>query len=449
MSARQHSEATSARQDQAARAASAAAGLTPDGFQATRRLQERFADALMPNYGMPPVALTSGRGCRVWDVDGREYLDLIAGIAVSSLGHAHPAIIEAVSRQVASIAHTSNLFLHEREVELAERLLGLLGAEGRVFFTNSGTEANEAAIKLTRRFHGAGTGTGNRRARTYVVAAEGGFHGRTMGALAVTGKAQIREPFGPFGVHVTFVPYGDAAALRAAVTGECAAVFLEPALGEGGVVPPPAGYLRAAREACDATGAVLVLDEIQSGIGRTGTWFAHQREGIKPDVITLAKGLGGGLPIGACIGLGRFGAVLGKGDHGSTFGGNPVACAAALAVLDVIERDGLLARATETGNLLRSGIAAMAHPLLSGVRGSGLWLAAVLTRPAAAEVERASRDAGFLVNAVQPDALRLAPPLVFSAEEARSFLAAFPAILGAVQAARDVGTEAGVAGPRS
>jgi acetylornithine aminotransferase len=432
MSASQHSEAMSA------------AGLPESSFPATRKLQERFAGALMPNYGVPPVALARGQGCRVWDVDGREYLDLIAGIAVSSLGHAHPAIVEAVSRQVASIAHTSNLFLHEREVELAERLLGLLGAEGRVFFTNSGTEANEAAIKLTRRFHGTGA-TGNRRARTYVVAAEGGFHGRTMGALAVTGKAQIREPFGPFGVAVTFVPYGDAAALRAAVTGACAAVFLEPALGEGGVVPSPDGYLRAAREACDATGAVLVLDEIQSGIGRTGTWFAHQREGIKPDVITLAKGLGGGLPIGACIGLGRFGAALGKGDHGSTFGGNPVACAAALAVLDTIERDGLLARAGETGEVLRSGIAAISHPLLAGVRGRGLWLAGVLTRPAAAEVERACRNAGFLVNAVQPDAVRLAPPLVLSAAEARSFLAAFPAILAAAEAAGKASVAAGQA----
>ncbi len=434
----QHSQATSA---------TAAAGLTADGGgQATQRLQERFAAALMPNYGIPPLALARGEGCRVWDADGREYLDLIGGIAVSSLGHAHPAIVEAVGRQVASIAHTSNLFLHEREVELAERLLGLIGAEGtaggRVFFANSGTEANEAALKLTRRFH---TAAGNGRARTYVVAAEGGFHGRTMGSLAVTGKAQIREPFGPFGVAVRFVPYGDTEALRAAVTAECAAVFLEPALGEGGVVPAPGGYLRAAREACDATGAVLVLDEIQSGIGRTGAWFAHQREGIKPDVITLAKGLGGGLPIGACIGLGRFGAVLGKGDHGSTFGGNPVACAAALAVLDVIERDGLLARASQTGEVLRSGIGAITHPLLAGVRGSGLWLAAVLTRPVAAEVERACRNAGFLANAVQPDALRLAPPLILTAAQARSFVAAFPAILRAAEAA--VG--AGAAGAQS
>ncbi len=409
--------------------------------QATRRLQQRFAAALMPNYGLPPLALATGRGCRVWDADGREYLDLIAGIAVSSLGHAHPAVVEAVHRQVATIAHTSNLFMHEREIELAERLLGLLGSPGKVFFSNSGAEANEAAFKLTRRLRGA-SGAGGDAGSHYVVAAEGGFHGRTMGALALTGKAQIREPFGPFGVDVRFVPYGDPAALRAAVTSGCTAVFLEPALGESGVVPAPDGYLRTAREACDATGAVLVLDEIQSGIGRTGAWFAHQREGIRPDVVTLAKGLGGGLPIGACIGLGEFGDVLGKGDHGSTFGGNPVACAAALAVLDVIERDGLLARVSQTGELLRSGIAATAHPLLAGVRGRGLWLAAVLTQPAAADVERACRAAGFLVNAVQPDAVRLAPPLVLSAAQAGSFLAALPAALDAAHhAAHDTAAQ--------
>jgi acetylornithine aminotransferase len=421
-------------------------GLPAQDFQATQRLQQRFAAALMPNYGVPPVALTKGKGCRVWDADGREYLDLIAGIAVSSLGHAHPAVVEAVSRQVASIAHTSNLFLHEREVELAERLLGLISADGtadgRVFFTNSGTEANEAAVKLTRRFWRAG----HDAARGYVVAAEGGFHGRTMGALALTGKAQIREPFGPYGVDVRFVPYGDPAALRAAVTSECAAVFLEPALGEGGVVPAPDGYLRAAREICDATGAVFVLDEIQSGIGRTGTWFAHQRDGVRPDVLTLAKGLGGGLPIGACIGFGSFGSVLGKGDHGSTFGGNPVACAAALAVLDVIERDGLLSHAAEIGDMLRSGIAATSQPLLAGVRGRGLWLAAVLSLPAAADVERACRQAGFLVNAVQPDTVRLAPPLILDAAQAQSFLAAFPAILAAAEAATTAAAASTAAG---
>ena len=390
-------------------------------MSATEDLQRRHAAALMPNYGVPPVALARGEGCRVWDADGREYLDLIAGIAVSALGHAHPALTEAVSRQVRALAHISNLFLHQPQVELAERLLRLAGGDGRVFFANSGSEANEAALKLVRRYHGG--------SRPVIVAAENGFHGRTMGSLALTGKAKMREPFGPFGVQVRFVPFGDAEALSAAVTGDCGAVFLEPALGEGGVVPPPEGYLRAVRAACDASGAVLVLDEIQSGIGRTGTWFAHQREGVRPDVLTLAKGLGGGLPIGACIGFGELGGAFSKGDHGSTFGGNPVACAAALAVLGVIERDGLLDRATAVGEQLRSGIAAVRHPLLRGPRGRGLWLAAVLTEPAAGDVEAACRESGFLVNAVQPDAIRLAPPLIVSDAEAKSFTEALPSIL--------------------
>ncbi len=391
----------------------------------TEALQKRFAAAIMPNYGLPPVAISRGTGCLVWDPDGREYLDLIAGIAVSSLGHAHPAIIEAVSRQVAEVAHTSNLFLHEREIDLAERLLALLHADGRVFFANSGTEANEAAIKLVRRCQGPG--------RPVFVAAEGGFHGRTMGALALTGKASIREPFGPFGLTVRFVPFGDAGALAAAVDADVAGVFLEPALGESGVVPAPAGYLRAARAACDQAGALLVLDEIQSAIGRTGAWFAHQSEGIRPDVLTLAKGLGGGLPIGACIGLGASGTGFAKGDHGSTFGGNPVACAAALAVLEVIERDGLLAHVTQVGEQLVASVEAVGHPLVAGVRGRGLWLAIVLTAEVAAKVEEAARQAGFLVNAVQPDAIRLAPPLILSAGQARQFADALPAILDAAQ----------------
>jgi len=410
---------------------------------ATERLQARFEAALMPNYGTPPVALVRGEGCRVWDADGREYTDLIAGIAVSSLGHAHPAIVEAVTRQVRTIAHTSNLFLHEPEVALAERLLTLLApgrqaglADGRVFFTNSGTEANEAAIKLVRRQQGAG--------RPVIVAAEDGFHGRTMGALALTGKSSIREPFGPFGIDVRFVPYGNAAALRSATGPDCAAVFLEPCQGEAGVVPPPAGYLRAARDACDAAGALLVIDEIQSGIGRAGTWFEHQAEGVLPDVLTLAKGLGGGLPIGACIGLGGAATAFRKGDHGSTFGGNPVACAAALAVLGTIAADGLLASSAAVGERLAGGIAGLSHPLLSGVRGRGLWLAAILTEPAAAQVEAACRRAGYLVNAVQPDAIRLAPPLVLQATEADAFLAALPAILD--DAAADVALAGAPAG---
>jgi acetylornithine aminotransferase len=390
----------------------------------TETLQKRFAAAFMPNYGVPPVAIVRGQGSRVTDADGREYLDLIAGIAVSSLGHAHPALVEAVSRQVAAVAHTSNLFLHEREVELAERLLSLLGTDGRVFLANSGTEANEAAVKLVRRIQGPG--------RPVLVAAERSFHGRTLGSLALTGKDSIRTPFGPYGFEVRFVPYGDVGALRAAAGSDVAAVFLEPGLGESGVIPAPAGYLAAAREACDQAGALLVLDEIQSGIGRTGAWFAHQTAGVRPDVLTLAKGLGGGLPIGACIGLGPAGSGFSQGDHGSTFGGNPVACAAALAVLDVIERDGLLAHVTEVGQHLATGLGQVSHPLVAGVRGAGLWRAIVLTAPLAPGLEAAARRAGFLVNAVQPDAVRLAPPLILTAAEADEFTAALPAILNEV-----------------
>ncbi len=394
----------------------------------TEQLQKRYAAALMPNYGMPPAALVRGQGCLVWDADGAQYLDLIAGIAVSALGHAHPALSAAVQRQVGTLAHTSNLFLHEGQVALAERILALLGTDGRVFFANSGAEANEAALKLVRRRQGDG--------RRVIVAAEGSFHGRTLGALGVTGKSSIRRPFGPYGVDVRFVPFGDAAALAAAAGPDCAAVFLEPCLGEGGVVPAPDGYLRAARAACDAAGALLVLDEIQSGIGRTGAWFAHQREGIVPDVVTLAKGLGGGLPIGACIGIGECGSALRKGDHGSTFGGSPVACAAALAVLDTIEADGLLDQVTQVGGQLAEDLRTVGRPLVTGVRGRGLWLGLTLAEPAAPAVEAAARSAGFLVNAVQPDVIRLAPPLILTAAQAGSFAAALPGILDAASAAQ-------------
>jgi acetylornithine aminotransferase len=398
-------------------------------MSATDILQKRFEAALMPNYGLPQVALVRGEGCRVWDADSREYLDLFAGIAVNALGHAHPALTSAVNQQVAKLAHTSNLFLHEPGIDLAERLLTLLGsaagpADARIFFANSGAEANEAAIKLVRRHW-----EKQKKSRPVFVASENGFHGRTMGALALTGKASIREPFAPFGIEVRFVPFGDADALRAAAGPDCAAVFVEPCQGEAGVIPPPPGYLRAAREACDAAGALLVVDEIQSGIGRTGHWFAHQAEGVTPDVLTLAKGLGGGLPIGACIGFGPYGTVLGRGDHGSTFGANPVACAAALAVLTTIESGGLLANASAAGKQLADGISAISHPLLAGVRGQGLWLAAMLTSDAAPAVEAAARQAGFLVNAVQPDAIRLAPPLIISPAEVTLFTEALPAIL--------------------
>ncbi|MCW2880492.1 MAG: acetylornithine and succinylornithine aminotransferase [Sphaerisporangium sp.] len=385
-------------------------------------LRERFEAAFMPNYGVPPVVPVRGEGSYVWDADGTRYLDLIAGIAVSSLGHAHPALVEAVTRQVSTLAHSSNLFVNEPEVLLAERLLGLLKVPARVFLANSGTEANECALKLAIKY-------GRTTGRKYFVAAENGFHGRTLGALALTGKASIRDQFGPFPIDVRFVPYGDADALKQAVTQDCAAVFLEPTQGEAGVVPPPGGYFSDAREICDATGALLVLDEIQSAIGRTGHWFAHQHDGIVPDVLTLAKGLGGGLPIGACVGFGDAGTIFAKGDHGSTFGGNPVSSAAALAVLDTIERDDLLDHVRTAGARLCDGIASIEHPLLSRVRGRGLWLGAVLTSDRAADVQAAAQRAGFLVNAVQPDAVRIAPPLVITFEQIGSFLEAFPAIL--------------------
>ena len=390
-------------------------------------LRERFAASLMPTYGVPPVALTLGRGCEVYDADGRQYLDLIAGIAVSSLGHGHPALVEAVARQTATLAHTSNLFVHEREVELAERLIGLLGGDAKIFFANSGTEANEAALKLVKRAAGQG--------RHYFVAADKGFHGRSSGALALTGKDSIREPFGPFGMDVRFVPHGDLDALAEAVDEHCVAVFAEPTQGEAGVVPAPEGYLPGVRRICDDTGAAFVLDEIQSGIGRTGRWFAHQAEEVRPDVLTLAKGLGGGLPIGACVGFGRFADAFHKGDHGSTFGGNPVACAAALAVIDTIESEDLLAHTTVTGSLLAEQLDAVDHPLLAGQRGSGLWRALELTAPHSAHVQEQAAVRGFLVNAVAPDAIRLAPPLVITPEQIGVFIEALPTILDAADAA--------------
>jgi acetylornithine aminotransferase len=389
------------------------------------QLRQRFADAMMGNYGTPPLALARGNGSYAWDADGNRYLDLIAGIAVSALGHAHPAIISAVTDQVGKIAHTSNLFVHEPGVLLAEKLQSLLHQDARVFFCNSGTEANEAALKIVRRRQGS--------QRRVIVAAGHGFHGRSMGALAITGKDSIREPFGPFGFDVRWVEYGSTDDLRDKVDDQVAAVFLEPAQGEGGVIPAPPGYLAAARQVCDTEGALLVLDEIQSGIGRTGAWFAHQSEGVLPDVMTLAKGLGGGLPIGATVGFGAAGSALRPGDHGSTFGGNPVACAAALAVIETIENDNLLANVKTVGETLASGIANIQHPLLSGVRGTGLWLAAVLTEPKAAAVNDAARAAGFLVNAVQPDAVRLAPPLILTQAEAAGFVTRLPAILDAAQ----------------
>ena len=383
----------------------------------------RWSESILPTYAEPTLTLVRGEGAMVWDDDGNAYLDLVAGIAVNALGHAHPAVVQAVSTQVATLGHTSNLVANEPSLRLAERLLALTGRDGRVFFASSGAEANEAAFKIARR-------TG----RPSVVAAEGAFHGRTMGALALTGQPAKRAPFEPLPGGVSFVPYGDTEALRSAVDDRTAAVFLEPVLGEGGVVPAPAGYLEAARQVTRQHGALLVLDEVQTGIGRTGAWFAHQRVGVEPDVLTLAKGLGGGLPISACIAFGDAAGLLSPGQHGTTFGGNPVSCAAALAVLDTIENEGLRERAERLGKALTAGITGLGHPLVRTVRGSGLMLGVVLSEPVAPAVESAARARGFLVNAVAADVVRLVPPLVLTDVQAESFLAALPAVLDAAAA---------------
>jgi acetylornithine/N-succinyldiaminopimelate aminotransferase len=393
----------------------------------TQQWQARWDDALMSNYGTPPVVLARGSGTTVWDVDGKQYVDLLGGIAVNLLGHAHPAVVEAVTRQISTLGHTSNLAAHEPGIELAERLKALVGAgpDSRVLFANSGAEANEAALKLSRRLRPGGGW----------VACEGAFHGRTMGALAVTGSPAKRAPFEPLPGPVAFVPYGDAVALRAAVHSGTAAVVLEPVMGEAGVVVPPAGFLEAAREACDAHGALLHLDEVQGGVGRVGAWLtsAVTAPDVVPDVVTMAKALGGGLPIGAVVANGRAATALVKGDHGTTFGGGPVACAAALAVLRTVEQDGLLEAATALGAHLRSRLEGLGHPLVRDVRGLGLWLGVVLTAPVAAAVEAAARDAGFLVNAAAPDVLRLAPPLVVTKAQLDAFADALPGVLDSLQ----------------
>jgi acetylornithine aminotransferase len=389
-----------------------------DSAGANAALTRRWQGALMDNFGTPRLPLVRGQGTRVWDAEGVAYLDFVGGIAVNALGHAHPAVVRAVGEQIASLGHVSNLFLAEPTVRLAERLLRLAGREGRVYFSNSGAEANEAAFKI-----------GRLTGRPHMVAATGGFHGRTMGALALTGQPAKQQPFRPLPGDVTHVPYGDAGALRAAVTERTALVVLEPVQGENGVIVPPPGYLRAAREITAATGTLLVLDEIQTGIGRTGRWFAAEAEGVEADVVTLAKGLGGGLPIGATLAFGTAATLLTPGTHGSTFSGNPVVCAAALAVLDTVEGEGLLDAVTRAGERLRRGLRAPDHPLVREVRGAGLLLGVVLDGEVAARVQRAAQDRGLLVNAVAPDVIRLAPPLTVTDGEVDTFVDGFRAAL--------------------
>ena len=382
---------------------------------------ERYGHALMDTFGPPQRVLVRGAGPYVWDADGVRYLDLLGGIAVNALGHAHPTLTAAIAAQLGTLGHVSNFFASPTQVALAETLLRLAAAPAgsRVFLANSGTEANEGAIKLTRR-HSAG-----RRPR--LIAMEHAFHGRTMGALSLTYKAAYREPFEPLPPGVEFVPYGDTDALAAAMGPDVAAVFIEPIQGEAGMRIPPPGFLAAARELTTRHGALLVLDEVQSGMGRTGAWFAYQHDeiggGITPDVVTVAKGLGGGFPVGALIAYGEHAAgLLGPGQHGTTFGGNPVASAAALATIGVIERDDLLTHVSELGAWWRAALTALRHPLVGTVRGMGLLIAVELTAPVAARVAQLALAAGFVVNPCTPTTIRLAPPYVLSRDEAQTFV---------------------------
>ena len=380
---------------------------------------EAYAHSVMNTFGPPKRVFVRGEGCHVWDADGRRYLDLLSGLAVNALGHAHPTVLSAITAQLATLGHVSNFFATPAQVALAERLTAMTGAaDARVFFTNSGTEANEAAFKITRM-------TG----RTKIIAAEGAFHGRSLGALSITHNPKYRLPFEPLPGEVVFVPYGDAEALAAVVDETVAAVVLEPIQGENGVVVPPPGYLSRARQLCDAAGALLWMDEVQTGMGRTGCWLVHVAEGVTADIVTVAKGLGNGFPVGACIAAGRAASLLGPGSHGSTFGGNPVAAIAGLAVIAVIERDGLLEQANRSGDHLAAAITGLGHPLVTGVRGRGLLRAVTLAEPVATAVADAALDVGFIVNAPRPDVLRLAPPLIITEPLLDSFVAALPGLL--------------------
>lgn len=385
----------------------------------------RYSSSLMGVFGTPQRVLVRGAGSLVWDADGKEYLDLLGGIAVNALGHAHPFVTSVISSQLATLGHVSNFFTSPTQIALAEKLLSITQAPAgsKVFFANSGTEANEAAFKLARRNSEGPTGK-----RTKIIALEGAFHGRTMGALALTAKEAYRAPFEPLPGGVVHIPFGDIEALRAAVDETTAAVFLEPIQGEAGVRPLGAEYLQAAREATTQAGALLILDEVQTGIGRTGKWLASEDAGIVPDAVTLAKGLGGGFPVGALITFGEAtSALLTAGQHGTTFGGNPVATAAALATLHAIESQGVLANVRAVGAHLRNCLAAV--DAVTEVRGEGLLIGFDVNAEVAPAMVAAALEAGFIINSPGPHTIRLAPPLILTTGQADTFLAALPAII--------------------
>ena len=377
----------------------------------------RWKSSVQNNYGSPSIALVKGKGLVVTDADGKQYLDFLGGIATNILGHAHPAIVKAVTKQVATLTHVSNFYAHPNAVELAEKLAAMTGNKSaKVFLCQSGAEANEAALKLSRR-------TGRMR----IVAAQGAFHGRTMGALSLTGQPSKREPFLPLVKGVKHVPYGDIEPMRKAVTRKTAMVIIEPIMGEAGVIVPPADYLQELRAICDAKGALLVIDAVQTGMGRTGDWFGYEYSGITPDVITLAKGLGGGLPLGAMIALGKAADLFQPGDHGSTFGGNPVTTAAALAAIKFIEIQKILQKVEKQGAYLMQELAVI--PGVAEVRGAGLLLGIELETMKAADIAKALQDQGVLVNAANPTTIRLAPALVVTDAQIKKFVAIFKKVM--------------------
>ena len=377
----------------------------------------RWNSVVQNNYGTPSIALTKGKGIVVTDADGKSYLDFLGGIATSILGHAHPAIVKAVSKQVSTLGHISNFYAHPNAITLAEKLVAMTGEKNvKVFFCQSGAEANEAALKLSRR-------TGKVR----VVAAQGAFHGRTMGALSLTGQPSKREPFLPLIKGVKHVPYGDIEAMRKAISKKTAMVIIEPIMGEAGVIVPPADYLQQLRAICDDKGALLVIDAVQTGMGRTGDWFGYEYSGITPDVITLAKGLGGGLPLGAMIALGKAADLFQPGDHGSTFGGNPVTTAAGLAAIDVIESKKLLKKVRQQGDYLIQELALI--PGVKEVRGAGLLIGIELERLKASDIATAMRDAGVLVNAANPTTIRIAPALIVTDAQINKFISIFKKVI--------------------
>ncbi len=377
----------------------------------------RWNSVVQNNYGTPSIALTKGKGIVVTDADGKVYLDFLGGIATSVLGHAHPAIVKAVTKQVSTLGHVSNFYAHPNAITLAEKLVAMTGEKSaKVFFCQSGAEANEAALKLSRR-------TGKVR----VVAAQGAFHGRTMGALSLTGQPSKREPFLPLIKGVKHVPYGDIEAMRKAVSKKTAMVIIEPIMGEAGVIVPPADYLQQLRAICDDKGALLVIDAVQTGMGRTGDWFGYEYSGITPDVITLAKGLGGGLPLGAMIALGKAADLFQPGDHGSTFGGNPVTTAAGLAAIEVIESKKLLNKVKQQGDYLIQELALI--PGIKEVRGAGLLIGIELETLKASEIATAMRDAGVLVNAANATTIRLAPALIVSDVQINKFISIFRKVI--------------------